>query len=190
MEEKTLYTGKIHWIAYLRMFGICFIIWAIVLLLPDKWTWKNWITYFFLAVAVYDVFYYRTIKIILTTDKVYQYKGLLPWQKVVYHLAYDQIFECYYNQSILGRILSYGTLTIAKSDGVRSGIVQKYLTNPKKFSAEFETIKSSLRKNATSPVNNVNPNLVDQLEKLIEMKRSGDISEEEFAQMKQSLMNS
>lgn len=187
MEEKTLYTGKIHWIAYLRPFGICFIIWAVVLLLPDTWTWKNWIVYLSLVLAVYNAFYYSTIKVILTSGNVYLNRGLLPWQKSSYHLSYDQIFECYYHQSILGRILNYGTLTIAKSDGVRSGNTQRFLTNPKKFSTEFEAIKNNVKKDVPS-ASGANPNVVEQLEKLIEMKQSGNISEEEFTRMKQLLM--
>lgn len=190
MEEKILYTGKIHWIAYLQPIAICFIAWTVIIFLPEAWSWKKWIIYFFIAKIIYDFFYYYSIKIILTDEKVYYHKGFLPWQKTNYHLTYDQIFECYYYQNILARIFNYGTITIAKSDGVRSAIIQKFITNPKKFSIEFETVKDNLKKkNINNSSAGGNSNLVEQLEKLVEMKRAGDISEDEFNRLKQSLMN-
>lgn len=173
---------------------------------------------FIIGRLVYLILYKRQYAYILTTQRVSTEWGLLPWQKKTSYLTLDNIFEGYAKQSIQEKMSNYGNVVLIKRDGLRSEYILEFIPDPLGFLGQINQQKefpagSQQGRHATVPGGPVLPlvaepatlatpfaplsstaqgngsfDFTEKLEKLIQLKKDGDITPEEFDRLKAKLL--
>ena len=152
---------------------------------------------------IYIILYKREFTYILTNQRVRTEWGLLPWQKKMTYLTFDNIFEAYTRQSINEKMLNYGDITLIKKDGLRSEYILSLIPDPLNFLTLINKEKERLPSRQSEEVQPVLQPIVlpvpgqsasgafqitEQLEKLIQLKKDGNLTEEEFEKLKSKLI--
>lgn len=157
-----------------------------------------------IARLVYIILYKRTFTYVLTSQRVRTESGLLPWQKKMTYLTLDNIFEAYTRQGMNEKMFNYGDITLIKKDGLRSEYILAYIPDPLSFLSQINSEKERPAYIQPQPVVTPQPpvsilpvpgqsastafQITEQLEKLIQLKRDGNITEEEFEKLKFKLI--
>src|SRR5947208_843643 len=121
--ETVITTGRMHWIIYAR--GVLIVVAGLVIAmlpLPDSFAWLQRVTgglvvllgLFFLAVSWIEQ---TTTEIAVTNKRVIQKRGLI--RRLTGEMNMDKVESVIVDQSLLGRILGYGSITVR---GTGSGI--------------------------------------------------------------------
>lgn len=175
---------------------------------------KHWATYIFPAIAVFIgiiclftghylimlLFFIAGITKLLsnkstawtlTNEDLIIKSGFLPWRKVYYVIPKEDIFEAYYRKSAIGTIFGYGTLNIRRTEGTTTSFHEKGMTNPDEITGSINSLIRELKKNPKVNFVNLNTNhsIADEIQKLVELKNQGLLSEEEFSAHKQKLID-
>lgn len=152
---------------------------------------------------IYISLYKREFTYILTNQRVRTEWGLLPWQKKMTYLTFDNIFEAYTRQGINEKLFNYGDITLIKKDGLRSEYVLSFIPDPLNFLSLInkEKERPSFRQpeeaqpvlqSIVLPVPGQSASsafqITEQLEKLIQLKKDGNLTEEEFEKLKSKLI--
>lgn len=152
---------------------------------------------------IYLILYKRKFTYILTNQRVRTEWGLLPWQKKMTYLTLDNIFEAYARQGINEKMFNYGDITLIKKDGLRSEYVLSFIPDPLNFLTLINREKEKPTFRQSEEVQPVLQPIVlpvagqsassafqitEQLEKLIQLKKDGNLTEEEFEKLKSKLI--
>ena len=152
---------------------------------------------------IYIILYKREFTYILTNKRIRTEWGLLPWQKKMTYLTLDNIFEAYARQGINEKMFNYGDITLIKKDGLRSEYVLSFIPDPLNFLTLInrEKERPSYRQSDEArpvlqpivlPVPGQSASsafqITEQLEKLIQLKKDGNLTEEEFEKLKSKLI--
>lgn len=116
--------------------------------------------------------------------------GLLPWKRTFFVIDISQIYDAYYENSLLGTLLGYGSLHIRRTDGVTSKTSQFRMTNHKKIISQINNSLSLYKKNSLPQPEQIitKESLSDELRKLADLNKDGVISDEEFQKLKNRLI--
>ena len=116
--------------------------------------------------------------------------GLLPWKRNLFIIDISQIYDAYYEKSLMGSLLGFGSLHIRRTDGVTSKTSDFVMTNHKEMIAQINTSLSIYKKNSLSKPGQVltKESLSDELRKLADLNRDGVISDEEFQKLKNRII--
>jgi len=156
-----------------------------------------------LSRLIYIILYTREFTFIITNQRVRTEWGLLPWQKKMTYLTLDNIFEAYARQGINEKMFNYGNITLIKKDGLRSEYVLRFIPDPLNFLALINREKEQpsyrqvieahpVLQPIVLPVPGQSASsafqITEQLEKLIQLKKDGNLTEEEFEKLKSKLI--
>jgi uncharacterized membrane protein YdbT with pleckstrin-like domain len=126
-NETVLHRGRLHWIVYLR--GVLLLVLAAVLLLllPVAQGWQvlvNWLAILAAALSVpflVHAWYDQWITEVAVTDRRIIYKrGLI--RRMTAEMNLEKVESVNVVQSILGRILDYGTIDVRGTGGGIEGV--------------------------------------------------------------------
>lgn len=122
-QEEVIQVGKMHWIIYVQGIGIVLIGLAILLLpVPGDLRWLVQLISAAVAIlglaALFRAWVEQvTTEIAVTNRRVIQKRGLI--RRVTGEMNMDKVESVQVDQTILGRILDYGTIAVR---GTGSGI--------------------------------------------------------------------
>ncbi len=125
-NETVLHRGRLHWIVYLR--GVLLLVLAaVLLLLPVAQGWQvlvNWLAILAAALSVpflVHAWYDQWITEVAVTDRRIIYKrGLI--RRMTAEMNLEKVESVNVVQSILGRILDYGTIDVRGTGGGIEGV--------------------------------------------------------------------
>lgn len=196
-EHKENYTSRKHWIAYVCpiygiMQGLLFI------LIGASGGLNTLFEYFFLILGIgilllsLNAFWrIKSCRWILVEGELIIKTGFLPWRKSHFEIPMEDIYETYVSYGFFGKLFGYAQLTIRRTEGVTSRfsstMMANYTTVMLKINSDVKKLKKlSKQVQAVSATSNIS--VSDELLKLNELLRNGIINQEEFAVLKQSLV--
>ena len=102
----------------------------------------------------------------------------------------EDIYEAYYSKTMFGSFLGYATITVRRTEGSTSSFFATGMTNSGEITGSINALVRDLKKSPKQNFVNVNahPSLADELQKLVELKNQGLLTEEEFNAQKQKLI--
>ncbi len=213
MSEEVLCTGRLSFVAYIGslignaiFIGIVnAIFFGIHWVMIDKgasasvvqylsWAWIG-INVYLVLMAIYRLFYLRSIRWIISDDGVRIVAGILPWAKSDMMHPYETIFEAFYEFGFFAKLFRYGTCHIRRTEGVTTEISQEKMHNAARVSALINEKVRELRKQAkaqpvVSPVVSTTSSATEELARLGQLRADGTITDEEFEQMKRKIIDS
>ena len=135
---------RLHWINYLFTWFLCLLAFLLVLLWLFDATWRQSIEaqIFVGAVvlwAIYDYLRLATIELVITNKRVICKKGIISVK--TQELKTNKIESVEIRQSILGRILGYGTLMFSGTGTAKVRFAK--VDDPWKVKSQVETIIES-----------------------------------------------
>lgn len=135
---------QLHWINYLFTWFLCLLTFLLVLLwLADATLRQNLECQVFVGVvvlwAVYDYLRLATIELVITNKRVICKKGIISVK--TQELKTNKIESVEIRQSILGRILGYGTLMFSGTGTAKVRFAK--VDDPWKIKSQVETIIES-----------------------------------------------
>lgn len=135
---------QLHWINYLFTWFLCLLTFLLVLLwLADATLRQNLECQVFVGVvvlwAVYDYLRLATIELVITNKRVICKKGIISVK--TQELKTNKIESVEIRQSILGRILGYGTLMFSGTGTAKVRFAK--VDDPWKVKSQVETIIES-----------------------------------------------
>jgi len=110
-DEHVVYETKLHWIIFISLKGL-------------------------LTLFIAPLIEYLTSEFAITNKRVIVKVGLISRKTLEMNL--QKIETVNVNQSILGRILNYGTVTIVGTGGTKEPF--HYIANPLKFRKKFQEL--------------------------------------------------
>jgi membrane protein YdbS with pleckstrin-like domain len=124
---------------------------------------------------------------VLTTDRVVHRSGIIA--KRGREIPLDHINDISYNQTVFGRIIGAGSLTI-ESAGQRGQELFPDLPRPSRIQNEmYKQIEGGKTRLADRMAGGRQLSIPEQIEKLDELRRRGVLSEAEFETSKADLLN-
>jgi uncharacterized membrane protein YdbT with pleckstrin-like domain len=135
---------------------------------------------------------------IITNRRVMEVRGII--NKHIRDSALEKVNDVELDQSIVGRILGYGTVQIITGSDIGVNMFRR-ISNPVRFKREMLNAKENLHIEQPRPAMAEVPleadaspsperaNITDLLVELAELRQRGIISEEEFQQKKQELLS-
>lgn len=135
---------QLHWVNYLFTWFLCLVVFLLVLLwLVDATLRQSLESQIFVGVAVlwavYDYLRLATIEMVITNKRVICKKGIISVK--TQELKTNKIESVEIKQSILGRILGYGTLMFSGTGTAKVRFAA--VDNPWEVKSQVETIIES-----------------------------------------------
>ena len=155
---------------------------------------SSFIKYFGYALVMYNllrIYSISTVKWRLTRSELNISRGMLPWTKNLWQVPIFDIYESTVSYGLFGHILGYGNINVRRTEGVTSVICGSTLAGAKAFSStlnglvrDFKTSKNTIVMNQSAGSKTVSDQLVD----LADLKSKGELTQQEFDQMKKRLL--
>lgn len=196
MKNSFPILSKKHWIVY-ASYGILILIGLLCIFTNKIFSSEVFGRPIGLILVVYNVFKMLSVSKVkweLTSKELIISGGLMPWSKTEFQVPIYTVFESFYSRSILGHFLNYGTITIRRTEGSTSHIVETRLANVRHLSAIINSLVDENKKKETavikpSPKSQTATSIAEELAKLSELKTQGHLTPEEFDQMKKKLLS-
>ncbi len=208
MSDKTIYTGRKSFVAYISAIigqlifigiinGVFYgIAWGMgegeapeTALRYLSWAWQG-VNVYVVLMAIYSLFYIRTIQWIISDEGVRIKGGILPWRKNDILHPYETIFEAYYEFGFFAKLFRYGECSIRRAEGITTAISEKRMHNAARITGlineKLQLVRKEIRgKVATTPTVRTD---TEELAHLGQLKTDGTISMEEFEIMKRKII--
>jgi uncharacterized membrane protein YdbT with pleckstrin-like domain len=132
---------------------------------------------------------------IITNRRVMEVRGII--NKHVRDSALEKVNDVELDQSVIGRLLGYGTVQIITGSDIGVNMFRR-ISNPVRFKREMLNAKEHLHMDERpAPVEvpleagppSERANITDLLVELAELRQRGILSEEEFQRKKQELLD-
>jgi uncharacterized membrane protein YdbT with pleckstrin-like domain len=148
--ERIIYTTNLHWIIFMESLSIIiiglFISYLGVIYEAILGSFKTWLEYIALAVLVVggvkfllELIRHNTSEFAVTTERVVIKVGVIQRKSLAMHLTKIESIEI--NQSIIGRIFGFGSISITGTGNAESDF--DLLRNPNKFREKMQWIAAS-----------------------------------------------
>jgi len=148
--ERVVHTGRVHWAVFLPpVFVFAVAVGLLVAQGNEKWGWGAAVVLFpgSLLLGLKAWIERRCTELAVTTKRVIAKTGFFSRETI--ELGHREIESCKIQQSVLGRVLNYGTILIGGTGGVSAPI--KNVAGPLRFrKVALETSESS-RKEQLQP---------------------------------------
>lgn len=136
--ETVEYTAKIHWIGYFVA-----IVWAILGIIAFSIHWM--VAVAILIASALKIFAVFARELAVTNKRIVGKTGLVRRDTI--ELKHDKIETIRVDQSIFGRLLGYGTVTVRGTGSSIFGMVE--IEDPFEFRREAATVGERQKENAT-----------------------------------------
>ncbi len=207
MSEEAVYTGTKSFIAYISIivgqaifigmvnalfFGIAYGMGEAQA--PEdayyylSLAWRGMNVYLGLM-AIYNLFFIRTIRWIVTDEGVRIKSGILPWRKNDLFHPYETIFEAFYEFGFFAKLFGYGTCSIRRTEGITTAIAEIRMRNAAKIigliNERLKLLRKETRGQAPTPAARTD---AEELARLGQLKADGTITAAEFETMKRKVI--
>jgi len=204
MQKSFIYIGRKSFMAYVMSalgtaFGVFLFvgpaIWAAFGELPLLALALAAISLFIAAAGVYNLFYLRTVRWIISEEELRIEAGILPWAKSSFGHPYETIFEAYYHFGFFAKIFGYGTCSIRRTEGSTTGASESRMLDAAKITTlinqRVKTYREAMRPGAVvaAPVTSAPARTqVQELAELARLKAAGAVTTEEFEVLKRGIV--
>jgi len=140
-DEELVYQARLHWILFLRsIFVLIFSLIIIKAVDPSTYRFFGSLLSLFLAIVLIDdlIKYYST-EFAITDKRILSKAGFIRRKSTEIYIS--KIESTYLNQSILGRMLDYGTIIVSGSGGSKTHY--KNMDSPLLFRNNIQSLLSS-----------------------------------------------
>lgn len=206
-----------HWFAYLKLllgYGIWFLILLVVFVYAgtvrpgqEYMTAIGTVMVAILAVMAISAFFFllswmNTKRFTWTAEdaRLVLRSGWLPWRRSEFGIAYDTIFESYFQFGPLDKLFGSRDITIRRTEGVTSNTVATNMKNGEEISSAINRkIKEAKAQRyavpqmlsqmiSEAPRVDTAKTLAEQLKDLAALKADGTITADEFDLMKRKII--
>jgi len=204
MQESFVYIGRKSFMAYV-MSVLRTAFWAFLFAGPMFWAFFSdrpllalalaAISLLIAAAGVYNLFYLRTVRWIISQEELRIEEGILPWAKSSFGHPYETIFEAYYQFGFFAKIFGYGTCSIRRTEGNTTGASETRMQDATKITTlinqRVKTYRKAMRPGAVvaAPVTSAPARTqVQELAELAQLKAAGAVTAEEFEVLKRGIV--
>ena len=138
-----------------------------------------------LVSLLHDVLIWSNRQYIVTNWRVIQISGV--FNKDVTDSSLDKVNDVKLEQSYLGRLLDYGDIEILTASELGVNNFNR-VGQPIRFKTAMLNAKEKLEQGQASPRNGAEPDIVDLITQLDNLRKQGVLTEEEFQQKKAQLL--
>jgi uncharacterized membrane protein YdbT with pleckstrin-like domain len=198
-DEEIEYSTKLHWVVFISPLFIFFVSCAFILIASDvqAQNLKSFFTiagpvllFFSIVTGLSTVIAYFTSEFGVTNQRVLIKVGLI--RRDTFELLLNKVESFQVNQSILGRILDYGTIIILGTGGGKNTFHNiddpLELKNQVQQSAKEYEQRFSTNHPPASDKNKKIVSVADELQKLSDLVKQGILTEDEFEEQKRKLL--
>lgn len=210
-----------HWFAYLKIllgYGIWFLILVVALAAAiagasrSNPSYESESTHALVAIVVLVVMAISVILFLWSwmdtkrftwtaeEERLVLRSGWMPWQRSEFGIAYDTIFESYFEANILDHFIGSSDITIRRTEGVTSKNVATNMKNGEEVSGminrkikETKALRYAAPQLLSQMISEAphvgqGKSLAEQLKELAVLKADGTITAEEFELMKRKII--
>jgi hypothetical protein len=175
---------------------------ALYVLLGSQYRYVGWLSLALAAIPLLDVIRIVADWIneayIITNRRVMEVQGII--NKHVTDSALEKVNDVELDQSVIGRLLGYGTVRIITGSDIGMNVFRR-INDPIRFKREMLNAKESLRDDSEFPKRRLETaplpsgpiydrdRIPDMLIELAELRQRGILSEEEFQAKKKELLD-
>lgn len=117
-------------------------------------------------------------------------QGVLPWNKSRIQIPIFDIYDSSVSSGFLGHYLNFGHISIRRTEGMTSQLSESYLGKAVNFSGIVNQYVQEYKKGQN--LVNTNPGQTSdvglELQRLVDLKNTGVLTEEEFERLKKKLI--
>lgn len=131
-----------------------------------------------------------SVKWTFNGDELHVTRGFLPWNKTRIQIPIFDIYDSSVSSGFLGHYLNFGHISIRRTEGMTSQLSERHLGRAVHFSGIVNQYVQEYKKgkNDVNIIQGHEDDLVIKLQRLVDLKNSGALSEEEFAELKKRLI--
>lgn len=119
-------------------------------------------------------------------------KGFLPWNKTHIQIPIFDIYDSSVSSGFMGHYLNFAHISIRRTEGMTSQLSESYLAKAAGFSSVLNKFVQDYKKDQSFV--NKNPAQTSdvglELQRLVDLKNTGVLNEEEFERLKRKLIDS
>jgi hypothetical protein len=147
---------------------------------------------FLLLVNIYKMAQIWSVKWTFNSSGIYITQGAFPWNRKAIEIPIVYINEALVSFGLFGEFLNFGHITIRRTQGISSEIKETYLADGKSFSQMLDQydINSKNKQNSEIFFTTPGKDIDEKLKHLYLLKNNGEITLDEFQEMKKQLMHS
>jgi membrane protein YdbS with pleckstrin-like domain len=189
-------TIKKHWIIYLIP-GLIILV-ALFFIYLSFGIVTKWISIGLLVFAaivaiskILKVLYIASITWSFNGGELHVTKGFLPWKKTRIQIPIFDIYDSSVSIGFLGHYLNFGHISIRRTEGITSQFSERYLGSAVHFSGIVNQYVQEYKK-GQNPVSTNHGQVRDiglELQRLVDLKNSGALTEDEYEKLKKKLIN-
>ncbi|MFW0739764.1 hypothetical protein [Flavobacterium sp. T12S277] len=189
---------KKHWTVYFVPGIITLVALFFVYLsfgIATKWISVGLLIFAFLTVIfkIMNILYLASITWSFNGGELHIIKGVLPWNKTHIQIPIFDIYDSSVSSGFLGHYLNFGHISIRRTEGMTSHLSERYLGRAVCFSGIVNQYVQEYKKGQNSAKINHGQSSDDiglELQRLVDFKKSGALTEEEFDLLKKKLIDS
>ena len=174
--DTILAVSQKHWATYI--IPVLFIVLGLFFLIAKNYFLGSVLSVYGIAKILSN----RSTSWMLTNEDLVIKSGFLPWRKIYFEIPKEDIYEAFYHKSLFGTVFGFGTLTVRRTDGTTSAFSTTGMTDPQEITGAINSLVRELKKAPLNPTFNFTGNIsmADEIQKLVELKNQGILSDEEF----------
>jgi uncharacterized membrane protein YdbT with pleckstrin-like domain len=177
--------------------GILILAFALILMLKPGYSFVGWIALVVAIVPIAEVIRiaidWLNERYIITNRRVMMIRGTI--NKHVSDSALEKVNDVQMTQSIVGRMLRYGTIEIITGSDIGVNMFRR-ISNPVRFKREMLNAKEQVHASPAvatavpqTPSSTADADIPDLIAELDELRQQGIITEEEFQAKKRELLD-
>jgi uncharacterized membrane protein YdbT with pleckstrin-like domain len=182
----TKFTSKKHWSAYVIPVAVL----LSGLFLCTRSSYLPYIGFGLVLVALRKIIILFTVRWEISDRSLSINKGILPWQKLDMEIPIFNIYESYVTFGMFGHLLGYANIAIRRTEGITTKISETSLTGAKVLSEHINSlIQEHMKQKGTGDYRPDNNSLAQELQRLAQLKNSGELTVGEYEKLKQKLID-
>lgn len=134
----------------------------------------------------------RKVKWTLTDDVLHIQRGVLPWRQTDLSIPIYDIYEAYTTRGMFGHFLNFAHIHIRRTEGRTTQFNESRMERAGELSGLInERVRDYKKNKHVTVIHTDTPerNIVSELKTLSDLRRAGDISEQEYERLKNDLIN-
>ncbi len=184
----TIVIGRKHWVAY--VLPTLFFLIGVLMLMTSTSFWR-FLGGIFIIINGYKLLVLYSVKWTLTSTFLLIEKGIFPWSKIELDIPIFQIYESLIYFGMMGHFLGFGHIRIRRTEGVTSEISETSIRGVKQLSAHINRliIEYKANENTIPAQHSTKTSLLEDLQTLSALRDKGKITQEEYALLKQRIID-
>lgn len=117
-------------------------------------------------------------------------RGVLSWKKTLIQIPIFDIYDSSISNGFLGHYLNFGHISIRRTEGMTSQLSERHMAGALNFSGHVNHCVQEYKKgqNLVNSVKGESKDVVMMIQRLVDLKNTGVLSEEEFERLKKKVI--